>query len=168
MKGLKWIESGGGPLVLVAKPLISEWLGTKGSKDADSLTDYQRACSVGEEIGTTSLCGSEVLVLGDEPDRTALIGISPKELLIVRWRWAESEESLVSGLIAEVDRLPFAQSGAFSTIAGEHLLFDSACSGADTEQSLSTVMEATECIVETASFEPDKSMFALVHRLRSK
>jgi hypothetical protein len=160
-----WIESGGGPLLFVARSLANKWLGTGPSTNGE--TDYQRACAVDDEIGTIALDDAEAVVLGDEPDRTTLISVSAGELLIVRWRWAESEEFLLRSVISEASNLPFIQSGHFSTVAGEHLLFDSACPGTEVGQSLMVSINATQFILETAAFEPSKDMFALVHRLRA-
>lgn len=165
MNKLEWIESGGGPLLLAAKSVVAEWQGNRPSKNVPDLTDYQRACAVQDEIDAIAIGQVQAVVLGDEPDRTAVL-LSGADLLILRWRWAESEESLVSALIPEVDRLQFNRSGAFFTVTGEHLLFDSAYAGSEIEESLSVNLDAQEFILETTVFAPSASVNMLIHRLR--
>jgi hypothetical protein len=107
----------------------------------------------------------QAVVLGDEPDRTALFEDS-SDILILRWRWAESEESLLLALHSDLSRLSFARSGKFSTIAGEHLLFDSAYAGVDIAKSLGVRLNASEYTLETIKFNPSKHVCAIIHRLR--
>jgi len=167
---VNWIESGGGPLLFAPRSSIKDWFGAATSKVAGSQTDYARACSIEAEIGIISIGNRSAVVLGDEPDRTALVpGRSAAEVLMVRWRWAESEESLLSGLLAEhaADALSFVPAGRLATSAEEYLLFDAACSGAQIDKYLSASLQAGSYAIETATFKPDRATFALVHRLKS-
>lgn len=165
MKNLEWIESGGGPLLLASETLVAQWRGVESVDDLDRQTDYERACAVHDEIGTIALGGGQAVVFGDEPDRTAMF-VHGHDLIVVRWRWANSEDELVSALMGFIDRLDFCHSGIFSTVAGSHRLFDSACSGDDIAQSTRVVLEAGDYELEIAHFAPADSMNALVHRLR--
>lgn len=167
MKTLEWIESSGGPLLLASELVATKWLGTESSEHSSDLTDYQRACDIIDAIDVVELGHIQAVVLGDEPDRTAFLE-SPgsPDLFILRWRWAESEESLLHALRSELDQLPFKQSGTFSTIAGEHLLFDSAYAGEEIGESLRVSLNADKYILETALFQPNKNTCAMVHRLR--
>jgi hypothetical protein len=167
---VEWIESAGGPLLLAPRSSTKDWYGPDGSKMAGSQTDYARACSIETEIGVIRIGSRSALVLGDEPDRTALIPVkSISEVLLVRWRWADSEESLLSSLLAEhaAGTLSFVSAGQLATSAEEYLLFDSACSGAQIDRYLSISLQAGRYLIETANFKPDRATFALVHRLKS-
>lgn len=160
-----WIESGGGPLVLASASLVEHWRGTNASSVSPSLTDYQRACLIDDEVGVVPLRDAEILVLGDEPDRTTLL-LEGADLYIVRWRWADTEEQLMSAYDSQRARLSFEKSGVFRTIAGEHCLFDSACAGPGLIESLRTSLASIEYEVCTAHLAPSRSVSAVVHRLR--
>jgi hypothetical protein len=87
--------------------------------------------------------------------------------LLRRWCWAESEESLLAALnLEEIDRLPSKNEGAFKTLADEHLLFDSACSGAEIVRALRVELKAGNCSFDTLDFRPDGNTCVLIHRLR--
>ena len=166
MNELDWIESGGGPLMLMQEALASDWRGVKTSSLSHSATDYQRACDVQDEIGVIAVGSGQAVVLGDEPDRTAVL-LEDGNLLILRWRWAESEGELLSTMRDGLEDVRFTESGRFSTKAGRHLLFDSAYAGSEIAQSLAVELGANEFLLETAYFEPTKSVSALIHRLRA-
>ena len=120
---VEWIESAGGPLLLAPRSSIRDWLGVDGSKVAGSQTDYARACSIQAEIGIIPIGSRSAVVLGDEPDRTALLPVkSSSEVLMVRWRWADSEEALLTSLLAEhaAGTLSFAPAGQLATNAEEY------------------------------------------------
>lgn len=165
----EWIESAGGPLLLAPRSSLKDWHGVDDSGCSEAQSDYARACGIEDEIGIILVGNQSALVLGDEPDRTALIPVlATSEVLIVRWRWAASEESLLSGLLAEhtARTLSFASAGQLQTSSGEYVLFDSACSGAQLDRHLSVSLRAGSYLVETTSFKPDREKFALVHRLK--
>ena len=82
---VEWIESAGGPLLLAPRSSIRDWLGVDGSKVAGLQTDYERACSIQAEIGIIPVGSRSAVVLGDEPDRTALLPVkSSSEVLMER------------------------------------------------------------------------------------
>ena len=71
-QSLEWIESNGGPLLFAPKSALPKWCGNRQSISG-STTDYQRACSVKDEIDVISIGLSQALVLGGEPDRSYLV-----------------------------------------------------------------------------------------------
>lgn len=165
---LEWIESGGGPLLFAPRSVVAQWHGNTPSTPG-AVTDYQRACAVTDEIDVIYIGASQALVLGDEPDRTSLIARSPNSVLILRWRWAKSEQSLLSALNpGEIDRLSSKEDGAFNALADEYLLFDSAYSGAEITRALRVSMVGGVYSFDTFEFRPDADTCALVHRLRMK
>ena len=165
MTDLTWIESGGGPLVLMAEGACVHWRGQQPSHELPETTDYARACSVQGDVGVIALGGAQVVVMGDEPDRTALLPRSGG-LLILRWRWAPSEQTLLSALMGEIDRMAFDEPVAFRTRPGRHVMFDSACKGREPGACLVVDLDADHYAIGTAVFEPDPGICVLVHRLR--
>lgn len=166
--GHEWIESGGGPLLFAPQRALVDWHGNRQQKDQVGVTDYARACAVKDEVGVVSIGASQALVLGDEPDRTSLIVYSTSDLMICRWRWAESEASLMESLdTAGVRRLPFTQKGHFEAISDQYHLFDSAYSGDEVPRSLIAKLDARSYLFDSIDFRPNKNIYALIHRIRA-
>lgn len=164
----EWIESGGGPLLFAPQSALADWHGNRQPKDRVGLTDYARACAVKDEIGVIPIGTSQALVLGDEPDRTSLIVYSSADLMICRWRWADSEASLLASLdSAGVRQLPFTSKGHFDALSDHYHLFDSAYSGDDGPRSLSAKLDARSYSFDSIDFRPSKNICALVHRIRA-
>lgn len=160
-----WIESGGGPLVLVADSDVSSWAGIDPA-GSDAESDYDRACAVMDTIAPITVRGMRVVVLGDEPDRTA---IRTFDTLMhwVRWRAAPSEQALWDALNgAHLSGLDWTASGVFDAQGGDYRLFDSAFAGAEIEGSLSFSIEPGRYAIETSPFKPSKDIEVLLHRFR--
>ncbi|MCA8277346.1 immunity 21 family protein [Burkholderia sp. AU30280] len=83
-----WISSSGGPLVVMEEAKASLWNGMSGNP-----SDYDLACQSADYSSKLAVHGSDVLVLGDEPLQTA-VATSDSRLLIVRWKWADSEANV--------------------------------------------------------------------------
>jgi Immunity protein 21 len=85
---LKWVESAGGPLVLVQGASLVYWRGATWTG-----SDYRRACAVSEELAVISVHDTDALVLGDEPHRTAYCSKGERSFL-VRWVAASTEDAV--------------------------------------------------------------------------
>jgi hypothetical protein len=165
---LSWIETGGGPLLFAARATMKYWNGSSGGTDPTGASDYARACAVSDEIDVIFVNDTPALVLGDEPDRTALVARSQLDVIFIRWRWAVSEESLISALeVVDLRDLAFKPNGIFRAISDNYELFDSAYSGTSVVKSLSAQLMDRTYSIETAEFRPDKKTFALLHRVYS-
>lgn len=166
---IDWIESGGGPLLFAPQSSLKDWLGATGSKVSNMQTDYDRACAIEDEIGIISIGTRSAVILGDEPDRTALIAErSGADIFMIRWRWAKSEESMLSALFSggAIQRLSFTSISSMAISAETYLLFDSACCGTQVDKHLDVLLQAGSYSVETAAFRPNSGMNALIHRMR--
>jgi hypothetical protein len=76
---LQWIQSNGGPLLLLPSSLLGAWEGADEPEPYRGVearshwnpggpaTDYDRACDVPDLAGTVPVGAGEGLVLGDEP-----------------------------------------------------------------------------------------------------
>ncbi|WP_194869403.1 Imm21 family immunity protein [Myxococcus sp. AB025B] len=97
MPSTEWIESAGGPLVVIPRSVIAEWKGTPA--------DYEEACGIEDYLGLLCREWGDVLVLGDEPLRTGVVA-RPEGPVIVRWMFAPSTERLLDvALHAKLDEL---------------------------------------------------------------
>ncbi|WBP92064.1 Imm21 family immunity protein [Kitasatospora cathayae] len=153
---LTWLETEGGPFIVVPRDALSHWSGTEG--------DYDRACEVVELVGVLALPGDvEALVLGDEPLSTAYL---PEHRVLVRWCYAESEEGVADIVLAGLPTAEWEEGPVLKT-TGELVMFDAAYFGTEVGTLTdSTVLElgAGSYRVDSASIEPDRLTSFRVHR----
>lgn len=132
---LTWVESLGGPLVVVPLSALAAWQGSTPSGviagDGIADDDYDRACAVDDWAGAIPVGGggAQALVLGDEPARTCYL---PGHRAFLRWLAADSEE----GLIAAAERVLADPATAWDDCGtwvcdGPAVLMDSAVAGAE-------------------------------------
>lgn len=160
---MQWVESSGGPLVVVPVKDVSSWRGIL-QIDRD-VSDYDLACSVSEEIVCLSAEKAQVLVLGDEPFRTTWFPLEDGGLLI-RWVYADREETLINFLEAgEVDK-NFKETTFFLSIPGSCVLFDSAEDGTNIQgDSIELDLRPGTYSVKTALIDPSSESRFLIHQL---
>ena len=93
-----WVDSLGGPLVVVPRSALSGWHGGTASGltvGGDALDDYDRACAVDDLAAVITLAGhsAEALVLADEPATTCYL---QEHHAFVRWLAADSAADLLA------------------------------------------------------------------------
>ncbi|MFB6827097.1 Imm21 family immunity protein [Streptomyces virginiae] len=163
-----WVESGGGPLVVVPAEVLDRWEGADGEGPE---SDYDRACAVVDRTGLLTVGPSHALVLGDEPSSTTFL---PEHGVFVRWVAAESEAELLAGVEAVVkdgdenDDVVW-EDGKVWEVPGPVVLFDSAWPGAEVEPDNHARVELTpgRYAVRAASARPNAdTTFQLVQLVR--
>ncbi|MEV0522285.1 Imm21 family immunity protein [Streptomyces sp. NPDC050439] len=130
---LRWVESMGGPLIVVPVSALSMWHGcTEAGEvlgDPGIADDYDRACAVDgyAEVLPVDGDGASALVLGDGPAMTCYL---PEPKALVRWFGADSEAGLLSaaGQVMEHPGTEREDCGVWET-SGPTVLMDSAVSG---------------------------------------
>lgn len=93
---LCWVESTGGPLVVVPLSAQADWAGSSQSWGRTGVReDYDRACDVEGLAGVLAVGtgGARALVLGDEPASSCFV---PDLRAFVRWLGADSEAELLA------------------------------------------------------------------------
>ncbi|MFJ4437024.1 Imm21 family immunity protein [Streptomyces sp. NPDC088923] len=94
-----WVDSLGGPLIVVPVSALASWGGGTESSlltgDATAPDDYDRACAVDDVAGVIPVGanGAQALVLADEPATTCY---RPQHRAFLRWFAAESEAGLTA------------------------------------------------------------------------
>ncbi|MFC9225029.1 Imm21 family immunity protein [Streptomyces hygroscopicus] len=154
---LTWLETEGGPFIVVPRTALSHWSGTEEG-------DYDLACEVMDFVGVLALPdGAEALVLGDEPLSTAYL---PEHRALVRWCYAESEEGIADIIRAGLLTAEWDEGPVLST-TGELVMFDAAYFGTE----VGTLTDGTALElgvgryrVDSASIEPDQLTSFRVHR----
>ncbi|MEU7075804.1 Imm21 family immunity protein [Streptomyces narbonensis] len=92
-----WVESMGGPLIVVPVSALASWGGGTESGlmagDATAPDDYDRACAVDDLAGVIPIDknGTQALVLADEPATSCYL---PQHRAFLRWLGAETEAGL--------------------------------------------------------------------------
>ncbi|RKS10187.1 immunity protein 21 of polymorphic toxin system [Nocardiopsis sp. Huas11] len=137
---LDWVESLGGPLVLVPDSCLDRWTGALDEEDVppeevDDLGlagDYSLACAVEDYLGNVPVGGGagEALVLGDCPDTTAFL---PSHGCLVRWRGADSERQILAHVDAALAGAVWLERVRWRT-DGDAVLCDAATSGEETRR----------------------------------
>jgi hypothetical protein len=160
---LTWIESAGGPLILLEEHLLSHWHGIQTD-------DYDRACGIDDYLGLLDVGSGRALVLGEEPMPTAWQPLSaPAEGMFVRWQYADDNESVVEA-IADLSKASWEVTGIVYDLTGSSLLlFDATCPGEDpdcnrTGCKLNIVLKEKRYLIETANYTPDDNTALILHR----
>jgi hypothetical protein len=104
MDKLKWIDSAGGPLVLISDKSYKFWSGIlkrnsyleNKFEEADDFmntkeTDYGKACEVRDYLGVVEIGSDVALIFGDEPLLTTVLDSTDKKVIAARWVYADSE-----------------------------------------------------------------------------
>lgn len=125
---LTWVDSRGGPLIVVPTAVLPEWAG--GSPDYDvTAGDYGRACAVDDLAGVIAVGGATAIVLGDEPASTCWL---PEHMAFLRWIAAESEAAIrgaASTVLVDPETV-WEDAGTWET-PGPAVLIDSTLEGAE-------------------------------------
>lgn len=160
-----WLNSGGGPLLLLAEALLTSWNGAHQSDGRPS--DYERACRCNDYASLLDVGIGTGLILGDEPLATTWL---PIELggfpSLVRWVYANDEGSLRDQLDLVSVEFPQSEPIAYTSLNLRHLLFDSALDGKMVFGSDSIEIELPVGIylVDTVILKPNTETSMIVHR----
>jgi hypothetical protein len=162
---MRWIDTTGGPLVVIENHLITAW---RGSAEFPAPgTDYSRACDVTGYLGVIPVGEGAALVLGDEPMATAWW---PDQRwgggLIVRWMYAPDESAVLRHLAA-LPPMEFAEPVAWPVQGDSQMLFDSALTGTEASDSgVELSLRIGAYRVGTHVFKPDDDVCLVLHRVR--
>ena len=160
---LNWIDSGGGPLILLEQTALKDWQGSSLEQEPD---DYDRACAVKDYIGLIKVGDREAIVLGDEPMTTAWFpSANQPGGIIVCWGCADSEADVIQALSAIPEEVWSDTGLSFQVGKTPLVLFDSAYPGENMEESLRINLEEGQYAISTAEYEPNEETSLILHRL---
>jgi hypothetical protein len=178
---MRWIESAGGPLLLLSEESLKDWGGVrelmtgpaaKHSWSPDGKpTDYDRACSVDGYVGLIPVGDDYGVVFGDEPSSTTWIpNQSENGGTCVRWVFGENESEFLSW-IQKIPESIFRPSEIFVVKKPSQILFDSALAGHNVkkkaEEYLSITLKLGLYEIRTAIYQPDARTSMVVHRFET-
>lgn len=169
---IRWIESDGGPLLLLSSAQLTAWSGYAIELEADgpssSETDYERACAVEDYLGLIAVADGQGVVLGDEPMATAWRSVSSVEGIFIRWVYGE-DEGQMSEYMSHIGTVQWRPTGVSLAVAGEPLyLFDAAWPGADVieYEYLKISLDAGTYSFDTGTLRAGDRTELILHRLR--
>lgn len=158
-----WIESNGGPLLLLRRSLLESWEGVEGP--VSSSTDYDRACAT-PDLTTIPVGDGVALVLGDEPLPTRVYD-HPSGVLLVRWRYAPTDAAVDAVVARPLTDLAWSALGVLEVDEEPLLLFDSAFPGADPGGSSGWLWLSRGAYgIEVAEYAPTSELALQLIRLR--
>ncbi|MGW0820585.1 immunity 21 family protein [Streptomyces sp. NPDC002845] len=158
---VRWVESGGGPLIVLPEAVLPFWTGADGDEIS---SDYDRACDVDGHAGFVPVGDTRALVLGDDPAATTFL---PEHDTFVRWYAADSETELLAGVPAALDAAVWEPESEWR-VPGPVLLFDAAWPGEAAERTdhLRVTLEPGRYGVSTAYVSSGPETWLGLVRLR--
>ena len=161
---LKWIDSYGGPFLLLEVGLLDQWRGVHVKNSEILESDYDRACKIEDYVGLVSVGSDFGIVLGGEPLMTVWYSPEPNTGLIVRWVYAENEASVIAAL-AHWQNLEWEKTELKVHLRdGKLVLFDAACEGIDLPYKIEIEIPAGDYQIEACHYKPDAETYLLLHR----
>ncbi len=158
LRVMKWIDSRGGPLILLASNQLLHWNGIDG--------DYDRACAVDGWIGVLSVGAGQALVLNDEPLSTTQWLVAGRQLLVC-CGYARDELSVAQHL-ERAGTLDFPHPSTVVDFGHRSVvLFDAVVTGSelDDEEVLRMKLPNQRCEVRTLDWKPDEETWLILHSL---
>jgi hypothetical protein len=189
---LKWIESAGGPIIMISDKMCRFWSGiykrasylNNSIEEADDFldpleTDYGKACMIEDYLAVIEIKDENVLVFGDEPMPTTIFFSLDNQACIARWCnfGIKDSEHITDNLLFNFDlntieNWEFALTIKINT--NNQYLFDSAIAGTDLiSQKLENEFLLLNIMlgyydVYTTVYEPNNEMKIILYRFNEK
>jgi hypothetical protein len=169
---LGWIDSDGGPLILLSRELLTAWSGTDPQVPGDDAAqavqeaDYDRAGAVSGYIGLLPVAQGQGVVFGGEPLSTAWVPLTTTGGVFVRWSYGE-EQTDVIGHVKHIEERIWESSGLTFMVGRQPLcLFDAAWPGQEVPEYLTITLDEGTYAIDTGIARPDNQTELVVHRFR--
>lgn len=140
---MKWIVSGGGPLIVIDQIHLEYWKGDRNVWEEEDiqemqaeakhpLDDYDRACQVDSYIGLIDVGEGNGIVLGDYPLPSTWQGnANLTGGMIIRGGSSVDEHRLNRIILGIHDQDFEIEDFVFDNVSGKAIMFDSGCPGSD-------------------------------------
>lgn len=141
MKNFEWIETSGGPLILLDSEVAEFWSGIlertsylqgNGQLSTDFMdpleADYGKACSINGYLGVVNIEKQSAIVFGDEPLPATIVHSSNHEATIAQWAYGENESEKALQMV-DFPALNWNFNEVIKFNSAEQYLFDAAIDG---------------------------------------
>jgi hypothetical protein len=141
-------------------------MGIAGSSIGETRSDYERACADVDYLNLEACGTGEVLVLGDEPLRSAFVRQQDGTVIVARWWACESSERAEHALMNIPSSLPELEDPKEASFDGDPLImFDSALVAAHANKLARIEVDAGTYKLTSEKYESPHSFDFLIHRL---
>lgn len=160
----KWIESAGGPFVIVHTASGHTWRGVEGD-------DYDEACLVEDYLGqvefgpaTQKVTG---IVVADEPMPATFL---PDLQCILQWSYAPSEQALIDGARRSFNGIEDWHQGPVIEVHDQLIMFDATIPGNSLEEveMLLVSLPAGTYQFQSADFQVGDDVAGRLHAIRPR
>ena len=181
---MKWINSTGGPCIIISKKDSPSWSGIgsieaakiQSFEEVDNFMDHNQshyglACAIEDEIAIISINseGNSIIVIGDEPSQMTIIS-NNNTFMVVKWISGESKEEFERYLnIEKLDNIDNWTSNFEVNLNLEsYILIDSSESGFDFDSSNAIEVKVKKGIysMDTNFFSPNEHISMNIHRFK--
>jgi hypothetical protein len=169
---LEWIDSDGGPLILLSRELLTAWSGVDPQEPGDDEvqahqeTDYDRVGAVSGYIGLLAVAAGQGVVFWGEPMATAWVSLATTSGIFVRWSYGEEQTDVIGHLKRMEERI-WESSGLTFVVGRQPLyLFDAAWPGQEVPEYLTVTLDEGTYAIDTGIARPDNHSELVVHGVR--
>jgi hypothetical protein len=160
---LKWLESTGGPLVLIEQAFLPYWHGYEPINTG--VTDYERACKIADYLGTIKVGPGYGVVLGEEPFSTTWWQPDENRAgLLVRWVYADNEAEVLEAVRSVSTNKWLTMDIEIEMGAGDLVLFDSASAGSAIDSSITIRLTPGTYRAQTLHYNPNENISLILHQ----
>lgn len=162
-KQIAWLNSEGGPLVMLSAAQAGIWKGALNSNH------YDLACDVEDYLSVLNVENQLIIVLGDEPLPTCSLS-SGEHLFIIRCYWIDDEENFCNyfeKIKEQYTNLELLEKKLIETNDTKWVVFDSAYTIFDSKEKINVILPDSQCEISTYKYEEEKASF-LIHVFASK
>ena len=186
MKHFEWIQTSGGPLILIDSEVVEFWSGIlerssylqgNGHLSTDFMdpleADYGKACSINDYLGIVNIEKQNALVFGDEPLSTTIVHSSNYEATISQWVYGEKESEQALQTV-DFSALNWGFNEVIKFSSSEQYLFDAAIDGRSLVAKdngtffLKMNLSPREYQVFSTFYEPDSQTRFILYKLMKK
>jgi hypothetical protein len=169
---LQWIDSAGGPLILLSREYLTAWSGCDSPELADDAmssaqeTDYDRAGAIEGYIGVLPVAEGQGVVFWGAPMETAWWPVATNAGIFVRWSYGEEQTDVIA-ILTHIDEGIWESSGITVAVGSQPLyLFDAALPGQEVSEYLPVTLDEGTYAIDTGIARPDDRTELVMHRFR--
>lgn len=163
-RALSWLDTGGGPFVLIQSKAAALW---RGLRNVELDSDFDRACDVEDYLDLVPFPGGDALVLADAPFPTAVLaGPTFGGVYLIRRLWGDEDDQATLDAVHDLRADTWnTESLVFDAGDGDCRLFDAVHPGGAAPETLHFQIAPGRHSIQTADVQEEEALCLMVHRL---